>query len=164
MSDQAAPQGRPRPASVRMRRAPHQILAGVPGPRGCPRIQAGDVSQGRRALGGSDALERKTVVLPEFLGSHLMSCRWLSAISFQTNSSTASPSGTLFRSRNSQCLRQQHISSPSCGFLPAARWGGTASSLQKAPGSWDGCDMIRADLVMDKGSVISMRDRYFQKV
>ena len=73
MSDQAALQGRPRPASVRMRCAPHQILAGVPGPRGCPRIQAGDVSQGRRALGGSDALERKTVVLPEFLESCLVS-------------------------------------------------------------------------------------------
>ena len=33
----------PRRKSVRMRRAPAQIPAGVPGPRGCPRIQGGDV-------------------------------------------------------------------------------------------------------------------------
>lgn len=33
----------PRPESVRMRSAPGQIPARVPGPLGCPRIQGGDV-------------------------------------------------------------------------------------------------------------------------
>ena len=101
-----------------MRRAPGQILAGVPGPRGCPRIQGGDVP---RALGGPEALERSEVVerlavLPEPLESRLISSRKPRAILFQILHRLPRPESSLAVD-TATYLREQHTSNTSCSFL-----------------------------------------------